>query len=262
MLELTIIQYILVLISGMIVGSILGLIGGGGSVLAIPLLLYLVGIGNLGYPYENLVRLVVGSSALSVGVISLINSYQYKKLGNLKVKEGLIFAGIGIVGNLLGVYTSNLISSREFLTAFGVFMIITALFMIVRNNKSFTSEGTQNLGRTVVLATSVGFASGFFGIGGGFLIVPALVYSGLCIRKAIGTSLLVIGVFGISTSIGYAINNYVDPLTSLLFIVGGVIGGKIVIKFSSNLSKNLLRNIFAVTLIIVAVYVILKSLLS
>lgn len=262
MLELTIIQYILVLISGMIVGSILGLIGGGGSVLAIPLLLYLVGIGNLGYPYENLVRLVVGSSALSVGVISLINSYQYKKLGNLKVKEGLIFAGIGIVGNLLGVYTSNLISSREFLTAFGVFMIITALFMIVRNNKSFTSEGTQNLGRTVVLATSVGFASGFFGIGGGFLIVPALVYSGLCIRKAIGTSLLVIGVFGISTSIGYAINNYVDPLTSLLFIVGGVIGGKIVIKFSSNLSKNLLRNIFAVTLIIVAAYVILKSLLS
>jgi len=262
MLELTIIQYILVLISGMIVGSILGLIGGGGSVLAIPLLLYLVGIGNLGYPYENLVRLVVGSSALSVGVISLINSYQHKKLGNLKVKEGLIFAGIGIAGNLLGVYTSNLISSREFLTAFGVFMIITAVFMIVRNNKSFTSEGTQNLGRTVVLATSVGFASGFFGIGGGFLIVPALVYSGLCIRKAIGTSLLVIGVFGISTAIGYAINNYVDPLTSLLFIVGGVIGGKIVIKFSSNLSKNLLRNIFAVTLIIVAVYVILKSLLS
>ncbi|MEM1627398.1 MAG: sulfite exporter TauE/SafE family protein [Sulfolobaceae archaeon] len=265
MIDLTTIQYLLVILSGAIVGLILGLIGGGGSVLAIPLLLYLVGIENLSYyPKEYLVRIVVGSSALSVGIISLLNGYQHKRLGNLRLKEGLEFAIMGVFGTFIGSFINNLTNPSLFLLFFGIFMIIISILMIKNsnNNEKITSNiimsGKSPI-KIFLLATAVGFASGFFGIGGGFLIVPALIYTGLCIKKAIGTSLLVVGAFGIFTSIAYSINGYVDPILSLLFIAGGIIGGRIGIKYSILLPKTTLRRIFSIALVIIGAYIIIRA---
>ncbi len=258
---ITILQLILSVLSGLAVGFTLGLIGGGGSILAIPLLLYFVGIDNVHY--------AIGTTDLAVGVNAYINSISHLRHSKVNIKAGIIFSAIGVLGVIIGSSVGLLTKSNLLLILFSFLTVIIGILM-------YLGKGRKNIGSTIkqdqmvksikkpvrLAAFSIltGFASGFFGIGGGFLIVPALIYSmGMEIDEAVGTSLLVVGTFGIFTAFRYGISGSLLYSVSLFYILGGVIGGIIGAKISLGISKTALRKVFSVIIILVGIYVLLRT---
>jgi uncharacterized protein len=306
---------LLSLISGAAVGFSLGLIGGGGSILAVPLLLYVVGITDA--------HIAIGTSALAVGVNALTNMIHHYRRGYVKIKEGLRFAVPGVAGTIVGSQLGLLTPSNGLLILFGIFMIIISVRMLrrstkiksikiknsstaviakdkvsimknnqnhdddsyknnkfnnVKNNYSKNedksvnvladdsnlynkSANTNTLLKMLTTGFLVGLGAGYFGIGGGFIIVPSLMHLGLNIIDAIGTSLIPVSMFGFSTAIRYSFNNQIEWVIALLFIVGGIFGGMLGTRFASKLPKKTLSVVFAFLLIVVAVYIISKSVL-
>jgi len=245
------------IISGVIVGFSLGLIGGGGSVLAVPLLLYVVGVKDT--------HLAIGTSALAVGIIAGINILNHKKLGNIRIKRGLLFAIPGIVGTLLGAQLGLWTPSGNLLILFAGFMTVVGFLMLKKNASKYeVTNGRSNfilLKKNVSLSGfSVGMLAGYFGIGGGFLIVPTIMYSGgLNIIQAIGTSLVSVSSFGLTTAARYFVAGQVDLIIAVLLIIGGVIGGYFGAKTSEKIPKENLSKVFAVLLFVVATYIVIRT---
>ena len=271
-------QYLLAVISGLLVGFSLGLIGGGGSILAVPLLLYFVGLAvvppqytsnpELAYEYSNFIdHVAVGTTALAVGLNAYINSFIHFKKGNVRLTEGIIFTVPGILGATLGGYVSHITPGQSLLFFFGILMVVVALLMLRQKSldvktTSVSQGGLAHLSlfRVIPTGLAVGFASGYFGIGGGFLIVPGLLFSsGLCMIKAVGTSLIAVGTFGITTAAVDSIYGYVYPLISLLYLAGGVVGGYAGVSVATRLPRGILRKAFAFIIILVAVYIMILN---
>jgi uncharacterized membrane protein YfcA len=257
-----IIQLVLSIISGIAVGFILGLIGGGGSILAIPLLLYFVGVRST--------HLAIGTTALAVGVNAYINFFAHHKRGNVRVGTGAIFSVIGAIGVFAGSTIGLLTNSGRLLFLFSLLMIAVGVRMYIakRNaeNEGSLAENTKSnvktkCGKVGIFSVLTGFASGFFGIGGGFLIVPAIMYSTrIRINEAIGTSLLVVGTFGVLTAVRYAFSGDLIYSISIFFIVGGIAGGLAGTRISSGMDTSLLRKVFAVIIVLVGFYVMARVL--
>ena len=153
------------IISGIIVGFSLGLVGGGGSVLAVPLLLYVVGVKDA--------HTAIGTSALAIGIIAAINLISHRKKGNLKIKKGIAFAIPGVAGTLIGSQLGLWTPADNLLILFAAFMIAIGVLMIKKKatQKEITSgsSGLVLLKKNLSLSGfSVGVLSGYFGIGGGF----------------------------------------------------------------------------------------------
>jgi uncharacterized membrane protein YfcA len=245
------------IISGVIVGFSLGMIGGGGSVLAVPLLLYVVGIRDT--------HLAIGTSALAVGVIAGINLLSHKKLGNIRIKKGLFFAVPGIVGTLVGAQLGLWTPAENLLILFAGFMGVIGFLMLKRKaTKHKVTNGNSSLillKKNVSLSGfSVGVLAGYFGIGGGFLIVPTIMYSGgLNIIQAIGTSLVSVSSFGLTTAARYFVAGQVDIIIAALLIVGGVVGGYFGAKTSERIPKENLSKIFAALLFVIATYIVIRT---
>lgn len=245
-------------LSGICVGFTLGLIGGGGSVLAVPLLLYVVGVKDI--------HAAIGTSALAVGVIAAINLLGHKKKGNLEIKKGIYFAIPGLGGTLLGAQLGLLTPPENLLLVFAVFMAIVAFLMVRKKAVKFdVVESPQSL---VVLSKNkiplsgflVGMLAGYFGIGGGFLIVPSLMYfGGLSIIQAIGTSLISVSSFGLTTATTYLFAGNVDLQIAILFVIGGSIGGILGIKLTDKIPKKVLTKVFALILFFISLYIIFRS---
>lgn len=190
-------QLVLSVISGILVGFSLGLIGGGGSILAIPLLLYFVGLASEAKTpaeYSYIVHLVLGTTALAVGLNAYLNAYMHFRRGNVRIRQGIFFTIPGILGDVIGAYLSHLMSGAFVLFLFSFLMIAVAAKMWRTKCKSLqttkptiTKENGSgglsslisgvNLQRVIPAGLAVGFASGYFGIGGGFLVVPGLLFS-------------------------------------------------------------------------------------
>ncbi len=245
------------IVSGIIVGFSLGLIGGGGSVLAVPLLLYVVGVKDT--------HIAIGTSALAVGVVAGINLLNHKKLRNIRVKKGLMFAISGIVGTLLGAQLGLWTPAENLLIFFAGFMVVVGLLMfrknVVRHEVTSGHSNLVLLKRSVSLSGfSVGALAGYFGIGGGFLIVPTIMYSGgLNIIQAVGTSLVSVSSFGLTTAARYFIAGQVDIIIAVLLIIGGVLGGYFGVKTSKKIPKEKLSKLFAILLFVVATYIISRT---
>ena len=246
--------------SGIIVGFSLGLIGGGGSVLAVPLLLYVVGVRD--------VHAAIGTSALAVGVIAAINLLGHKRKNHVKFRQGLAFALPGIGGTLLGAQLGLLTPSANLLLFFAVFMGVIAVLML---RKKASKHDVQSSAKQTTMMLSkkniplsgffVGTLAGYFGIGGGFLIVPTLMYSGgLSIIDAIGTSLVSVSAFGLTTASSYLVAGNVDLLIASMFVIGGVVGGLFGINLTDKIPKQKLTKIFAVLLFVIAGYIVIQSL--
>ena len=244
--------------SGVAVGFTLGLIGGGGSVLAVPLLLYVVGVKDI--------HAAIGTSALAVGVIASINLIGHKRKGNLKIKQGLAFAIPGLFGTILGAQIGLWTPSDNLLLFFAIFMGLVGILML--RKKATRHDIAQSVNPTVIISKKnipisgffVGILAGYFGIGGGFLIVPSLMhFGGLSIIEAIGTSLISVSAFGLTTATSYFIAGNVDVQIVALFVIGGAIGGILGIKLTDKISKKVLTKIFAVLLFVIAGYIVLRS---
>ena len=248
---------ILAVLSGALVGLVLALIGGGGSILATPALLYVVGIADA--------HVAIGTSALAVSVNALANLIQHARRGHVMWRYASIFGAAGVVGALFGAGAGQHTDTRVLLPLFGVLMIVVGLAMLrprPAGGEEVARFEPHKVGRLIATGACVGALSGFFGIGGGFLIVPGLIgATGMSMIQAIGSSLFSVSAFGATTATSYALGGLIDWRVAALFIGGGVIGGALGATVAERLSKQrgTLQRIFAVVVFVVAVYMLWRS---
>ncbi|MBB3612811.1 hypothetical protein FHX11_005783 [Rhizobium sp. BK602] len=242
--------------SGGLVGFSLGLIGGG-SILATPLLLYVVGVAN---PH-----VAIGTGALAVSINAYANLVNHARKGHVWWRCAIVFALVGTLGAVLGSSLGLLVDGKSLLFLFGLVMVAVGLLMLRPRRDA---QGRQRpVDRRMCIVTAgaaiaTGAASGFFGIGGGFLIVPALIFAtGMRTISAIGSSLLAVGTFGLATAFNYASAGLVDWPLAAEFILGGVIGGALGMLLATRLSTSTraLNWIFAALVLVVAAYVIVRN---
>src|SRR5436190_6690689 len=207
-------------LSGAVVGLLLTLFGGGGSVLATPLLIYAVGVHD---PH-----VAIGTSAASVAVNAAIGLASQARAGRVKWPCALVFGGSGLAGALIGAHFAKQMDGSVLLVWFALAMALIGLSMM-RTPKSAGDPGVHiNAALTVRLApvgAATGLAAGFFGIGGGFLIVPGLMAAtGMTLAHAAASSLVSVALFGAATSASYAASGLVDWTLFAALVMGGAAG--------------------------------------
>lgn len=243
-------------LSGGIVGFTLGLVGGGGSILAVPLMVYFVGVTN---PH-----VAIGTSALAVSANAASGLFHHARSGVVKWRCGFLYAGSGVLGAFAGSTAGKAINGDKLLFLFALLMLLVGTLML-KGRKNAGIEGAacnrQNAPKVLSFGLATGAFSGFFGIGGGFLIVPGLIASTrMPILNAVGTSLVAVTAFGLTTAINYAASGLVDWVLASVFILGGILGGLSGTRASRHLSGNgSLTTTFACMIFAVAAYMIWKS---
>lgn len=242
--------------SGSLVGFTLGLIGGGGSILATPLLLYLVGLP----PHA-----AVGTGALAVSASAFANAAGHARAGNVRWPTAAVFAGTGVAGALIGSTIGKAFDGQRLILLFALLMIVVGALML-RPRKGGGAAAMPLTPRIAARVGGIGFCvgllSGFFGIGGGFLIVPGLVLAtGMPMINAVGTSLLAVGAFGLATALNYAASGLVHWTIAAEFIGGGFAGGWIGMMAACHLAarRNTLNRVFAGLIFAVAAYILWRS---
>ena len=246
----------LALLCGSFVGFILGLIGGGGSILATPLLLYVVGMPP---------HVAIGTGALAVSANAFMNLAGHSRAGNVRWASAAIFAAAGVVGALVGSTIGKAVDGQRLVLLFALLMIVVGLLMLrPRHDRGHAPETLtpKSIAGICGVGVCVGLLSGFFGIGGGFLIVPGLILAtGMPMINAIGTSLFAVGAFGLTTALNYAASGLVDWLVAAEYIAGGFVGGWIGMRAACHLAaqRNTLNRVFAALVFVVALYIIWRS---
>lgn len=265
---------LITILLGVFVGFSLGLTGGGGAIFAVPLLVY-----GLGLP----AREAIGVSLLTVGSTALVGFIQRARRGLVEFPTGLLFAVAGMLGAPLGAWLADRTPERVLLSSFVVLMLFIAVRIWSKANDATARLpiiAHDNAGPTcqrdpqgklritspcAILLGFVGLAagvlSGMFGVGGGFIIVPALVvFSGMGMQRAIGTSLLVIMlVSAAGTATHVLAGKDLDLTTAGLFTagsIGGLFGGS---ALAQRLAGPVLQKVFAAAIVFVAMYVIFRT---
>lgn len=253
MIELTTELVVTALICGTVVGLFLAVFGGGGSVLAAPMLIYIVGISD---PH-----IAIGTSAAVVAAGALFGLVGHWRAHRVKWPCAIVFALSGLAGAWAGSSFAKVIDGDTLLAAFAVVMAVIGLSML---------RPRQNLGdpdvhinpafmiKLVPLGILVGLAAGFFGIGGGFLIVPGLIAAtGMTLSAATASSLVSVSIFGIATSANYALGGYFDVKLFALVCIGAVIGVVLGLLISARITarQELMRRAFAILVLGVAAYI-------
>ncbi|MBL8827263.1 MAG: sulfite exporter TauE/SafE family protein, partial [Planctomycetaceae bacterium] len=258
------------LIFGAVVGLSLGLTGGGGAIFAVPLLVY-----GLAVP----AREAVAVSLAAVGATSFVGFLHRWKLGEVEIPTGLLFAAAGMIGAPLGTWLASLVPDAVLLLAFAGLMLVVAWRLWQQATKPHApitdcppspvtagptcqrdAAGQLRLtSRCAMLLLAIGVLtgtlSGLFGVGGGFVIVPALVlFSSLPIHRAVGTSLLVIALVSLSGIASQVWSGRTIPFEiTALFVIGGVGGLFLGQRIGRRLSGPLLQKVFVVAILLVAV---------
>lgn len=251
---------VLAILCGALVGFTLGLIGGGGSIMATPLLLYVVGLSP---------HLAIGTGALAVSANSFVNLGGHARCGNVRWRSAILFALIGMVGAAIGSTLGKTFDGQRLLFLFAMLMIVVGMMMLRRSTRSDAASRAQEerltaaaVAKVATAALLVGMLSGFFGIGGGFLIVPGLLFStGMPMIFAVGSSLLAVGSFGLTTAVNYGWSGLVDWPVAAEYLAGGVAGGILGMRLCNRLAprKAALNKVFAGLVFVVAAYMLYRN---
>lgn len=255
-------------LGALVVGLVLGLIGAGGSILTVPIMVYIVGINPV---------LATAYSLFVVGVTSLIGAIRNLKKKMVDVKTAMIFA----IPAFIAVYLTRLllvpaipehvfdigghsITKDIFIMVFFALIMLLASFSMIRGKKSNTLENqeiTYNFPLIAIEGVLVGVLTGIVGAGGGFLIIPALVLlAKLPMKKAVGTSLLIIAAKSLIGFIGDVQNMAIDWLFVLTFTAISILGILIGMYFSKFISNAKLKKGFGWFVLLMAIYVIFMEL--
>lgn len=258
---MTFTEILLALAAGGLIGIVLGLVGGGGSILAVPLLVYLVGVQS---PHA-----AIGTAAVAVAMNALAGLAGHARAGRVKWRCASVFAIAGVVGAAVGAELGKAFDGQRLLMLFGLLMIGIGLSMFRKRsaaddpNVRLTRESAAVLlPRLVPAGLGVGLAAGLFGIGGGFLIVPALIAAtAMPLSVAVGTSLVVVAALGLTTATSYALSGYVDWSLVALLVSGGVAGSNLGIRLGRTMAqrKSLLERLFAIVAVAVGAYVAFRG---
>ena len=247
--------------SGMAVGLLLGLAGAGGSILAVPLLVYAVGVSPT--------HVAIGTSALAVSVSALASLLGHVRFGRVKWRCGLVFAAAGVFGALAGAEFGKTVDGGRLMALFGLLMMGVGVMTFRKRDaggepdvRLNSDSASRLLPALVGTGFGTGLLSGFFGIGGGFLIVPALIFAtAMPMISAVGTSLIAVAAFGASTAASYAFSGLIDWPVALVFIAGGLVGSAIGAALGRLLGakKGLLGLILSVVITTAGAYVVFRS---
>jgi uncharacterized membrane protein YfcA len=244
-------------LGGALVGFSLALVGGGGSILAVPILVYLVGIKD---PH-----MAIGTSAIGVAANALAGLVGKARARLVKWRCGLVFAASGVAGAAAGSIAGKAFDGHALLALFAMLMILVGAMMLKRSEAHGDPDvalGRENAGKLVLYGLGTGLLSGFFGIGGGFLIVPGLIAAtAMPIYNAMATSLVAVAGFGLTTSASYALSGLIDWPVAGAFVGGGVAGALAGGRLASHLStkRGVLAKLFAALIFAVASYMLWKS---
>jgi len=244
-------------VSGGLVGFSLGLVGGGGSILATPLLLYLVGLEP---------HIAIGTSALAVSTNAFANLVGHARSGNVRWRCAGIFAVIGALGAFAGSTLGKMTDGEHLIFLFGLLMLVVGATMLRPRRPTASIERPADVATCTVtgaVAFAAGLASGFFGIGGGFLIVPGLMAAtGMTLKHAAAASLVSVVLFGAATSASYAVSGLVDWPLFLALVGGGAVGALAGAPAARALAGHATaaRQVFALMVIAVAGYVAWRAL--
>ena len=250
---------LLAFLLALLIGVALGLMGGGGSILTVPILRYVLGMEG---------HSAIATSLLVVGTTSVAALIAHARKRNVQWRTGLVFGGGGMLGAYLAGTVAHLIPAPLLLTGFGVLMFATAT-AILRPERGHEPSSDANapqraarlpLSMTVLQGLVVGAVTGLVGAGGGFLVVPALVLLGrLPMASAIGTSLLVITLNSFASFAGYAGHTSIDwPLAFGVsgFAVAGSLAGA---SLATRLSARALRQGFGWFVVAMAFFILTRE---
>ena len=268
--------YVLSIAFGTLVGIALGLTGGGGSLLAVPLLVYGLAVAP---------REAVGISLAAVGATALMGLLMRIKSGNIEFSTGLLFAAAGMLGAPAGAMAAHLIPGSLLLMLFALLMVLIAINMWRTASMTEASRaayhgllsGKPTCERTesgrLLLTTpcaillllagiGTGILSGLFGIGGGVVIVPALVmFSRMPIARAVGTSLLVVFLVSVAGTLSHIYHHENFSMnTTGWFIIGGVLGLIACRRLARRISGPSLQKVFAAGIVLLAAFMIANEL--
>jgi uncharacterized protein len=246
------------LISGALIGVFLSIFGGGGSILAAPLLIYVVGVTD---PH-----LAIGTSTAAVAGNALLALIAHARAARVKWACAGVFAATGLIGAWLGSSLAKAIDGRHLLLCFAAAMAAIAISMW-RRAKCAGDPGIKLTPRLAArlgpIGMATGTAAGFFGIGGGFLIVPGLVAAtGMTLANAVSSSLVSVAAFGATTSVNYGLSGWVDLRLAALIVGGGVGGSLIGLRLIPLIHHRvvLFGRVFAGLIFIIGLYVAWRAL--
>jgi uncharacterized membrane protein YfcA len=244
------------LLLGLLIGLSLGLLGGGGSILTVPILVYVLHYG---------VKPAIPMSLAVVGATSAVGAVVHARGGTINLRAALAFGPIGMAGSFLGSRLATHFSAEAQLILFAIVMLLAAGFML-RGSFRKAQPSTRAESRlahpalVALIGAAVGLLTGILGVGGGFLIVPALVLlAGVPMREAVGTSLLVIALTSTAGVVGYLGQVSIDWGEVALFTLvacAGVLMGASLVRY---VPQTALRRAFAVFLVIVGAFILLRA---
>ncbi|MCE7984864.1 MAG: sulfite exporter TauE/SafE family protein [Caldilinea sp. CFX5] len=244
----TVITILIDLLVGAAIGLTLGLLGGGGSILTVPALVYLVGQSP---------QMAVTASLIIVGANSLLGAYFHRAQGTLNWRVALTFGGVGMIAAYWSAGLSHLFSSTMLLILFALLMIVVGALMILRKTPTENASKPHSWPATLLSGAGVGILTGFLGVGGGFLIVPALVMLvGLPMRQAVGTSLVIIAMNSLAGLLGHLGQTSIDYVTITLFVVAGLGGTFLGTALTKVIRAEQLRRLFAGFVIVLALFLL------
>jgi uncharacterized membrane protein YfcA len=234
------------------IGLALGLLGGGGSILTLPMLVYVLHVDA---------KEAIASSLFVVGVTSLVGVVGHARAGNVRLRTGALFGAAGMLGAAGGGELAHFLPASLLLSLFAVMMLLTAAAMLRGRKPQATAASTPSMPKMLALGTAVGAVSGLVGAGGGFLVVPALVLlGGLGMTEAIGTSLLVIAMQSLAGFASHIRHTEVQPALLLALAGAAVVGSVIGIRLARNVSPATLRRAFGGLVLAMGIFLLAKQL--
>ena len=239
------------LVLAALIGVTLGLLGGGGSILTVPVFVYVLGMEA---------KPAIAMSLPVVGITSLVSAGLHWRLGNVRVRTAIAFGALAMIGAFAGARLSVLVSGGVQLALLGAVMLAAAASMLRGGPTQAEHNVSRSHLRLVPVALAVGILTGLVGIGGGFLVVPALVVlAGVPMKEAVGTSLLVIAMNAASGFAGYVGTvrmewGFLAGFTTVAVL--GALGGAMLVK---RVPQATLKRIFAVFLLGMGAFVLYQN---
>ncbi|GAA1359984.1 sulfite exporter TauE/SafE family protein [Arthrobacter rhombi] len=242
------------LLLSVLIGISLGLLGGGGSILTVPILTYVAGLE----PQQ-----AISTSLFVVGVTSLFSAGTHARKGRVKWKTGFLFGSAGMAGAFAGGTVGNLIPGTVLMVAFAAMMLTTSAAMIRGRRGRTTTEQTQDMpiAKTLGAGVAVGLLTGLVGAGGGFLIVPALaLLGGLPMATAVATSLLVIAMNSMAGFAGHLTSLQINWPLTLGVTAAAIIGSLIGARLAGRIPETALRRGFGIFVLAMGLFVLMQEL--